>query len=254
MFRRIFPGLILIGALAAQAPQRPRAPRKPVFISASQLDVAALLPDPPAMQSPEGKAELAEVHRLQAERRPDQITRAKGDDGEEDIFVFKNVLGAAFNADALPLTARLSAHLHGDEGIIVGPAKSYFRKRRPFNVDATVLPVCRTNANPDDFSYPSGHAATGYLEALALMMIVPEKRDAILARADDYAYNRVVCGVHFPSDVAASKTVAYAMMGVILNNPQFQEEFAAARAETRKALGLSGDAATSAGTPQRQPR
>jgi hypothetical protein len=25
----------------------------------------------------------------------------------------------------------------------------------------------------------------------------PEKRDAILARADDYAYSRLICGVHY---------------------------------------------------------
>jgi acid phosphatase (class A) len=90
----------------------------------------------------------------------------------------------------------------------------------------------------DDYSYPSGHSTTGYLEALVLTMIVPEKRDAILARADDYAYSRVVCGVHYRTDVEASKSVAYAMIGVMMNNPQFKEELQAARSETRLALGI----------------
>jgi acid phosphatase (class A) len=48
----------------------------------------------------------------------------------------------------------------------------------------------------------------------------------------------VVCGVHYPTDVAASKLVAYAMMGIMMNDPQFKKELEAERAETRRALGL----------------
>jgi acid phosphatase (class A) len=64
----------------------------------------------------------------------------------------------------------------------------------------------------------------------------PEKRDAILARADDYAYSRLICGVHYLTDVVASKSVAYAMIGIIANDPVFRKEFGTAKAETRYAL------------------
>jgi acid phosphatase (class A) len=73
---------------------------------------------------------------------------------------------------------------------------------------------------------------------LVLAMILPEKRDAILARADEYAHNRLVCGVHYPTDIVASKSVAYAMIGLMMNDPRFIQEFDAARAETRIVLGL----------------
>jgi acid phosphatase (class A) len=69
--------------------------------------------------------------------------------------------------------------------------------------------------------------------------MVPEKRREILERADDYAHNRLVCGVHYPSDIAASRNAAYAVFGYMLGTPRFQMELAAARAETRKHLGLS---------------
>ncbi len=69
-------------------------------------------------------------------------------------------------------------------------------------------------------------------------MIMPEKRDAILMRAVDYAHSRLICGAHYSSDVIASKSVAYAMIGIIMNNPQFKMEFAAAKGETRRILGL----------------
>jgi acid phosphatase (class A) len=212
--------------------------RQPVFVSPDQLDVASILPNPPADHSPAAAAELAEVHRLQETRSAAQIAHARADDAEEDMFIYKDVLGEKFTAQALPLTAVLSSHLHNDEGLISNPAKAYFRKLRPFNFDPAVKPVCKTNDNPADYGYPSGHATTGYLEALALMQMVPEKRDAILARADDYAHSRVVCGVHYPADGVASKSVAYAMMGIMMTNPQFRKELEAARGETRKALGL----------------
>jgi acid phosphatase (class A) len=234
MYQRSIPALLL--AIAAQAQTPAPAPRKPIFVNPEQLNMAAILPAPPADDSPRGRAELAEVHRLQDTRTEAMIAHAQADDAEEDMFVFKDVLGEKFTAANLPATALLSAHLHSDEGIIVNPAKTFFAKMRPYNADPTVKPVCKTNVK--DYGYPSGHGATGYLEALTLIMMVPEKRDAILERADDYAHSRVVCGVHYSSDGVASKLTAYSMMALIVNNPQFRQEFEAAKAETRRLLGL----------------
>jgi acid phosphatase (class A) len=58
------------------------------------------------------------------------------------------------------------------------------------------------------------------LEALVLIMMVPENRDAILTRADDYAHSRVVCGVHYPTDVEASKS------GRLRDDRHYHEQFA----------------------------
>jgi len=38
--------------------------------------------------------------------------------------------------------------------------------------------------------------------------MVPEKRTEILERADVYAHNRLVCGVHTASDLEASRRIA----------------------------------------------
>jgi acid phosphatase (class A) len=211
-----------------------QAVRKPVFVSPEQLPVASVLANPP--NDAQTAAELAGLHEIEQTRTPAQIAHAKADDAEEDIFIFKNVMGDKFTAEALPLTALLSTHVHGDEGLIVNPAKKFFHRLRPYHFDSSLKPVCKTNPDSTDYGYPSGHSVTGYLEALVLTMMVPEKRDAILARADDYAHSRVVCGVHYPSDVVASKSVAYAMIGIIMNNPQFQKELESAKAEIHRAL------------------
>jgi len=211
---------------------------KVVFVSPQQLDAASLLPNPPASDSAQTTAELAELHQIQDTRSPAKIAHAKADDAEQDIFIFQDVLGKEFAPDLLPLTALLSDHVRGNEGVILNPAKKYFHRPRPYDFDPTLKPVCKTTTNPADYSFPSGHATAGYLEALVLTMILPEKRDAILARADDYAYSRLICGVHYQTDVVASKSVAYAMIGIIANDPIFRKEFEAAKAETRHALGF----------------
>lgn len=238
MTRRLTILILFAAAAQAQTPAPAPAPRKPIFITPEQLNISAILPAPPADRSPRANAELAEVHRIQDTRTEAMIKHARADEAEETMFAFRDVMGDKFTAENLPATALLSAHLHSAEGIIVNPAKAFFAKMRPFNFDSTVKPVCKTNGNVRDYGYPSGHGTTGYLEALALVMMVPEKRDAILERADDYAHSRVVCGVHYPADGVASKLTAYSMMALIVNNPQFQKEFAAAKAETRKLLGM----------------
>lgn len=237
--------VLALGVLSGQTTAQKGAPRKPIFVTPEQLDAFAILPNPPADHTPAGEADLADVHRLQDTRKPDQIAHAKADDAEEDIFIFRDVLGGKFTAEGLPATALLSTHLHNDESVIGGATKRRFHRLRPFNLDSSVKPVCKTNSDVNDYGYPSGHSLTGYLEALALIQMVPEKRDAILARADDYAHSRVVCGVHYATDTVASKLTAYAMMGIMMNNPQFQKELEAARIETRHALGLSAESMNS---------
>jgi acid phosphatase (class A) len=114
--------------------------------------------------------------------------------------------------------------------------KGEFKRPRPYQFDRTLHPVCETVAQPN--SYPSGHSIVSSLDAFILIRIVPEKSREILERADDYAHNRMVCGVHYPSDLAAGREVAYVLFGYLMAQPRFQNDVVAARAETRKRLGL----------------
>jgi acid phosphatase (class A) len=80
---------------------------------------------------------------------------------------------------------------------------------------------------------------SGYLLAFTLVQLVPEKRQEIFARVDEYVHNRLVCGVHYASDTEASRLVAYTMFGWFAASPSFQRDLAAAREETRSKLGLA---------------
>jgi acid phosphatase (class A) len=211
------------------------ARRTPYFIDPSVLDLSLILPLPPSQDSETTKAELAYVHRVEQTRNPEQVAAAQADDREEDLFIFTQAIGPKFTKADLPLTAALSAHVHNDEVVISEPLKGIYKRPRPYNYDSSLHPVCKTDKEP---SYPSGHSMSGYLLAFTMAQMVPEKRQEILARADDYAHNRVVCGVHYPSDTEASRRMAYAIFGSMMASPRFQKELAAARAEARAHLGL----------------
>ena len=209
---------------------------EPAFVSAEQSRVLQILATPPSSSSAITQKELAELHRIEAARTPVQAEQAKADDEDETIFIYRKVIGTGFTAQALPLTAALSERVKHDEGVNTAPAKKGFARVRPYNLDKTLHPVCKTKTKDD--SYPSGHTTVGYLQALTLIDILPEQRDAVLARADDYANNRLVCGVHYPTDLAASKVLAYTIHALMTANPHYQQEVAAARLEVRRALGL----------------
>jgi len=195
-----------------------------------------VLPEPPSQDSPTTAAELAELHGLETSRTAVEIASAQADDHDKDIFIFKTVLGSGFTANAFPITAVLSEHVRRESAAAGDSLKSMYRRPRPYQMDKTLHPVCPVSAGPT--SYPSGHSLSGYLLALTLVQLVPERRDQILARADQYAHDRLVCGVHYASDTEASRRLAYTIFGALLVTPQFQRDLSAARAEVRPKLSL----------------
>lgn len=229
-------GILSAAAIALAAALAQASGPAPLFVPLDTFDALDMLPQPPAADSPAEKAELDELHKIEASRTAPEVAAARADEAERDIFIFKTVLGDTFNAAALPVTAALSAELE-DEVTEAEAIKYAFKRERPYNIDKSLHPVCRTKDKPD--SYPSGHAMTGYLMALTLASMLPEKRDAIFARAEAYAHDRLVCGVHHESDVEAGKEIAYALYGALAENPGFRDKRAAAEAEIRKALDLA---------------
>jgi acid phosphatase (class A) len=87
-------------------------------------------------------------------------------------------------------------------------------------------------------AYPSGHATVGTLMGIILSDMVPEKRAEIMARAAEFAHNRVVAGMHVPSDIDAGKIAGSVIAAQIMGQDDFKAEYADAKAELRAALGL----------------
>ena len=84
-------------------------------------------------------------------------------------------------------------------------------------------------------SYPSGHAAAGWAWALILAEIAPERLDAILARGLAFGESRVVCNVHWESDVAAGRILGAGVVARLHADAGFRQDLEAAREEVAAA-------------------
>ncbi len=225
-------GLALVAvhlALAGCAGAGAARPDAPVAV-----DLTVLLPPPPAPGTAAAEADLDAVLVAQAARTPESMAAAKAD-ALVSVFRFADVLGPAFSADQLPRTTALFRDAGRESTAIGRRAKAYWHRPRPYRVSERVTPIVGVSTGG---SYPSGHSMFGCQSAVLLGVMVPEKRAALLERGSAYGRNRIVGGVHFPTDVDAGCTAGRIVAAVLLQSPAFQAELAAARDETRRVLGL----------------
>ena len=85
-----------------------------------------------------------------------------------------------------------------DATVAAMKAKQQASRKRPFEVDASIVPV--VNA-PETYSYPCEHAVTAGAAATVLAHFFPEAADSIIALGKEAAESRVAAGVQFPSDI-----------------------------------------------------
>ncbi len=218
---------------AQPAPPAPALAPKPKkvlqLLEPPEVDAERLLPPPPAEDSERGKAELEALRRIALSVTPSRMEQARWDDEHEDPSMLAPVLGADFDMTRLAATRALLAIVQADASYSATAAKKVFQRKRPWAVDGSIK-TCDPNDKPLT-SYPSGHATLGYSLSLTMAAVLPGKAQALLARADDYAYSRQVCGSHFASDTQASQALATAMVTALMARPEFQGKLAAARAE-----------------------
>jgi acid phosphatase (class A) len=207
------------------------------FVAPEQVDLHKLLVPPPADASSHTKAEIDELLSIQRDRTREAAAEAATDAADRSIFRLGYMLGAGFTRERLPIVASFFERLGEDGMNVVDQAKRTWSRSRPFELNADIRPCCVVQSG--SVSYPSGHAALGYLNAIVLGNMIPEKREAIFERAAQYGANRMVCGVHYSSDVEAGRISGTVIAAFAMQNPAFQQEFNKARDELRKALGYS---------------
>jgi acid phosphatase (class A) len=203
------------------------------YLDRLHFDFIHILAPPPAPQSPAGQADIAAVLAAQAARTDADVKAAQADD-ETSVFRFADVMGPGFKPENLPYAAAFLDDVGSEANQAIGIAKGHFDRPRPFVADPRVMPVVKA-ANA---SYPSGTATFAYTVGILLADMVPEKAAAIFARAATYGHNRVVAGVHYPTDVEGGRIAGSVIDSALFNDAAFMADFAKARAEVRHAIGL----------------
>jgi len=190
-----------------------------------------LLPPPPAPDSRLEQDEIAEIHRLQARATPVDRALAKRDNDVEDPTIFADTIGSRWDLSRLPKTQLLMQKVMEVDRINSGPPKRVFSRPRPWLIDPKIQTCADHGIGPARNSYPSGHAMLGYELGVVLASLIPEKAQAILARAELYGENRILCGFHFRSDVTAGQQYGTALAVEMLEHPRFHAWFLEARSE-----------------------
>ena len=202
----------------------------PQILNPIAIDPLRLLPPFPVDGSATQAEELAELRRLQATRTPAEFERAKWNAEHEDATAFASAMGPKFDLAKLPATARLLQDVRAEQAAISKRAKSEFHRTRPWVADPAIV-GCPHGGDKGKSAYPSGHSTLGYTLAVVMADLAPEQAQSVLARAADYAHDRLVCGAHYRSDVVAGQAMGVAIGVELLRAPALKPELDAARRE-----------------------
>jgi acid phosphatase (class A) len=207
-------------ALVAAAPEAR-------FLPMAETAAEVLIPPPPVRQSQAEALEFARLRALIANTSAERLAQADADGAHEDPTVFNEALGR--DLTKLPATLALLKAIQDETELVVDAAKLHFNRPRPYTIDPA-LPHCGKGAGKFK-GYPSGHSGFSYSVGWALARLDPAHAPAVLARAQDYALSREICGVHFHSDTEASHVIGTFIADRMLADPRLTTQVSAARAE-----------------------
>ena len=204
-------------------------------------NLVAILPPPPAGHSAAEAADRAVYNATRAfhgSPRWALATNDVADGGAALLEDYACVLGRRIDQANVPDLMRLLDRARIDIARATRVAKRRYRRLRPFVGNDLPICVARTAELAESFSYPSGHASQGWAYGLIMANLMPEKATQFLVRSRLYGESRVVCGVHWLSDIEAARTGASALVAVLLADPGFRTDLERARADLKR--GLSG--------------
>ena len=209
----------------ASSPDKGYRPKEhALYLSDSQLTDRQFEPAP-APGSEVDKADMIALHEWQAKRTPEQCARGAAEAHADFSEFFGEI--SPFVRPMPAEAAAFLAQVHADADAAVSVIKKRNGRKRPFLRDISLKPCL---GRVGGLAYPSGHAVIARLYALILSELVPERRAQFIAKADEGALYRVICGVHYPSDIEAGKKFGDILYADLMRNPAFRAEMEKMRA------------------------
>ncbi len=201
---------------------------KVYYVPADQFKTAQFAP-PPAKDSREQEADIAAIMAWQNKRTEADCEKARFTAKAEIDFLWGKA--SPFPEPAPEEFNKFVERLALDLEEAVTNMKKRWERPRPFKAYPGQAEPCIKKSS--GFSYPSGHSSFSRVFANVMSDIVPERREEFLGRADEIAMDRVIGGVHFPTDIAAGK-----VFGDLYHAELLKSEAYRADVERMKALLL----------------
>ncbi|OGS15027.1 MAG: hypothetical protein A2234_11695 [Elusimicrobia bacterium RIFOXYA2_FULL_58_8] len=189
------------------------------YVPAAQFATAEFAP-PPAPDSDAQKADIAAILDWQARRTAADCAGAgrTADTTYVSYLAPKNIFPAPLPPEVKGFLGRLAADLDS----ATGNMKMRYRRPRPYDAyPGQAVPCIKKSSS---YSYPSGHTIFSRVFALVLADVLPGRRDEFLKEADAIALDRVIGGVHYPTDIAAGKVFAGQFYAELLKSPGYRED------------------------------
>lgn len=182
------------------------------------------------------EAAAASALALSATPRFEQATRDARIASPTVTNLFSCAAGVALGATTTPLTDRLMRKTMTDFALGGYQTKEKYQRARPFMVNNR--PICTPEiekALRQDGSYPSGHSTIGFGWGLLLAELLPARAAQLVERGRAFGDSRMVCNVHWLSDVEEGRMVAAAIVARLHAAPAFRSDMDAARKELAEA-------------------
>jgi acid phosphatase (class A) len=249
MIRRLLPPLAAAGLILASLAlaQTPPAPLKGYLSPAERPQTERVLPPPPAAGSGRLADDQGVFRRTRALAGGPRWSLATTDaDMNVGAGMFACALGVRPDAANAPTLQRLFARSTRDAVAVVDAPKDLFNRPRPYVADGGGPAICvpKTPSLAKSASYPSGHSTLSWAWGLILAEIAPDRATEILRRAREIGDSRIICGVHYLSDVEEGRTNGSILVAALHANPGFQADLARARAELAAARAAPHPAPT----------
>jgi acid phosphatase (class A) len=197
------------------------------LLAPDAFEAKRYLPPPPGAD--QTKLEMQELRDIAARSSAEGRAIAKHDAEDETADIFNAAIG--FDLKTMPETFKLLTMVGDEEEDDTKEAKAYFHRDRPYAAEPSIKTCTRVKPGKAANSYPSGHSTRAFAMGEVLAALMPAKAQAILARSSEYAEHRLVCGVHYRSDIVAGQQYGTILALKLMENPDFKKQMAAADRE-----------------------
>jgi acid phosphatase (class A) len=238
VIRALFASAALLCLAASAQAQSPATvqptPRTLGYLPAVAIDGAKVLGPPPAAGSPQDRADRATYDETRALAGTDRWKTAIQDNDLWQGGAMKRyacALGVDLSEKHTPITFKMLHKLELDVRTFGTPPKDFYNRKRPALDNDKPVCVPREAWMTTNASYPSGHAMNAWSWALILTEARPDKATELLKLGREGGESRVICGVHYPSDIEAGRSLGAGMVARLHADPVFVADLAAVKQE-----------------------
>jgi len=203
---------------------------KLVYINPGSL-ASFSVPEYPAAGTAEYSRDLDALHLWQNKRSAGQCAAA-----ESQQFAYISEFFPEYKDffDSLPGTDKEFLYrIYEDAHTVNSRVKAGYKRPRPFLEDPTLRPCPEVGEIPG-YAYPSGHATMAAVFTRLMLAVDPGNAENIRKEGFQAGLNRIIAGVHHPTDIEAGTFLGEAVFDEFMKDGKFSGGVDRLRAEFLK--------------------